>query len=227
MVKCETVDLEVPAEAEFVLEGKVLPHIREHEGRFGESTGVYLSYENPVVEIDAITHRKAPIYQALMPFTMEGHVLMGISFEAESLKAIQKVFPQVVRAHSSALEFGQLIVQIDKKSEDDPKKIIDYTLDLAPYTKSVVVVDQDVDINDPRDVAWAMSNRFQPDRDIVFAGWISFAFKRDMYVPRIPDMTRTTSIIRGFTSPLIIEVIIKPRIAITMTMSHIRNIPPF
>jgi UbiD family decarboxylase len=65
------------------------------------------------------------------------------------------------------LEFGQLIVQIDKKSEEDPKKIIDYTLDLAPYTKSVVVVDQDVDINDPREIAWAMSNRFQPDKDIV------------------------------------------------------------
>jgi len=166
-VACETVDLEVPAEAEFVLEGKVLPHIREHEGPFGESTGVYLSYDNPVAEIEVITHRKKPMYQALMPLTMESHVLVGISWEAENLKAIQKVFPQVVRAHISPLEFGQLIVQIDKQSEEDPRKVIEYTLDLNPYTKSVVIVDRDIDLYDPREVAWAISNRFQPDTDIV------------------------------------------------------------
>jgi 2,5-furandicarboxylate decarboxylase 1 len=167
MVKCETVDLEVPAEAEFVLEGKVLPHIREPEGPFGESTGVYLSYDNPVAEIDVITHREKPIYQALMPLTMEGHVLVGISWEAENLKAIQKKFPQVIRAHISPLEFGQLIVQIDKQSEEDPKRVIDYTLALNPYTKSVVIVDADIDLYDPKEVAWAISNRFQPDRDLV------------------------------------------------------------
>ena len=76
LVSCESVDLEVPARAEFVLEGKVLPNKREKEGPFGESTGVYLTYDNPVAEIDVITHRQTPIYHALMPFTNEESVLM-------------------------------------------------------------------------------------------------------------------------------------------------------
>lgn len=167
LVRCESVDLEVPARAEFVLEGKVLPHSREREGPFGESTGVYLSYDNPIIEIDRITHRKKPIYHGLMPVTTEESVLIGVSWEAENLKAIQKVFPQVKKAHINPLDFGQILVQIDKKSEEDPKRVIDYVLDLNPYTKSTVILDTDVDLYNPREVAWALSSRFQPDKDIV------------------------------------------------------------
>jgi len=167
LVKCQSVDLEVPAEAEFVLEGRVLPHVREPEGPFGEETGVYTAYDNPVAEIDVITCRKNPIYHGLMPFTREGCVLIGVSWEAENLKSIKKQFPQVEKAHISPLDFGQLVIQIDKKSEKDPKEVIDYALDLNPYTKSVVIVDMDVDLYDPKEVAWALSNRFQPDKDMV------------------------------------------------------------
>jgi 2,5-furandicarboxylate decarboxylase 1 len=167
LVKCESVDLEVPARADFVLEGRILPHKREKEGPFGESTGVYLTYENPIAEIDIITHRKNPIYHALMPFTGEESVLMGVSWEAENLRAIQRKFPQVVKAHISPLDFGKIIVQIDKKSDEDPKQVIDYVLELNPQNKSAVIIDTDVDIYNPKEVAWALSNRFQPDRDVI------------------------------------------------------------
>lgn len=167
LVKCESVDLEVPARADFVLEGRILPHKREKEGPFGESTGVYLTYENPIAEIDIITHRKNPIYHALMPFTREESVLMGVSWEAENLRAIQRKFPQVVKAHISPLDFGKIIVQIDKKSDEDPKQVIDYVLELNPRNKSAVIIDTDVDIYNPKEVAWALSNRFQPDRDVI------------------------------------------------------------
>ena len=167
LVKCESVDLEVPARADFVLEGRILPHKREKEGPFGESTGVYLTYENPIAEIDIITHRKNPIYHALMPFTGEESVLMGVSWEAENLRAIQRKFPQVVKAHISPFDFGKIIVQIDKKSDEDPKQVIDYVLELNPQNKSAVIIDTDVDIYNPKEVAWALSNRFQPDRDVI------------------------------------------------------------
>ncbi|MEE9611694.1 MAG: UbiD family decarboxylase, partial [Desulfatiglandales bacterium] len=167
LIRCESVDLEVPAQAEFVLEGKVLPHHREQEGPFGESSGVYLAYDNPVIDIEVITHRKNPIYQGLMPFTKEESVLMGVSWEAEHLKSIQQVFPQVEKAHINPMDFGQIIVQINKKSEEDPKQVIDYVLDLNPYTKSAVIIDTDVDLYNPKEVAWALSSRFQPDKDIV------------------------------------------------------------
>jgi len=166
LVKCESVNLEVPAGAEFVLEGKLMPNIREKEGPFGESTGVYLSYENPVAEIDVITHRKKPIFQALAPLTNEGYVLVSFSWEAEKLKHIRKVFPQVKRAHMSAHEFGQIIVQIDKQSDEEVKNIIEFTFDLSPYNKSVIAVDMDIDVTDPKDVAWAVANRFQAHKDL-------------------------------------------------------------
>lgn len=167
LVRCESVDLEVPAGAEFVLEGRVLPQSREKEGPFGESTGVYLSYDNPIVEIDVITHRKAPIYQGLMPFTREECVLMGASWEAENLRAIQKVFPQVKSAHINPNDVWQIIVQIDKQSEEDPKRIVEYVHGLNPYTKSAVIVDTDVDLHNPREISWALSSRFQPHRDVI------------------------------------------------------------
>ncbi len=167
LVKCESVDLEVPARADFVLEGRVLPHKREKEGPFGESTGVYLAYDNPIAEIDIITHRKNPIYHALMPFTGEESVLMGVSWEAENLRAIQRQFPQVVKTHINPLDFGQIIVQIEKKSDEDPKHVIDFVLELNRHNKSAVIIDTDVDIYNPKEVAWALSNRFQPDRDVI------------------------------------------------------------
>ena len=71
--------MEVPAHSEFILEGHIIPGERQQEGPFGESTGYYLTYNNPIAKITAITHRKKPIYQALMPFTNEEAVLLDFS----------------------------------------------------------------------------------------------------------------------------------------------------
>ena len=76
MIKGETVDLNVPAFAEIVLEGKILPHLREKDGPFGETSGYYVPYESPVIEIDTVTHRKDPYFQALHPWTHEAFILM-------------------------------------------------------------------------------------------------------------------------------------------------------
>lgn len=168
LVKCKTIGVEVPASAEFVLEGYIAPHVRETEGPFGETTGYYLTYDNPVVRIKALTRRKKPIYHALMPLTGEGMVIKGVSWEAENLRAVQSHFPNVKKLHLTTPSVGtHSIVQVEKKSKDEVAKIIDHIFSLGSYIKMVVVVDSDVDIFDPAEVEWALATRFQADADIL------------------------------------------------------------
>lgn len=167
LVRCESVDVEVPATAEFVLEGKVLPHVRKREGPFGESTGYYFTYDNPVAKIDVITHRKDPVYHALMTWTSEESVLVGVSWEAENLRAVQKVFPFVraIRLTPSSLG-AHAVVQIEKRSEQDGRQVADHLLS-DHHVKMVIVVDTDVDCSDLGEVEWALATRFQADKDTV------------------------------------------------------------
>ena len=165
LVKGETVNVEYPAEAEFVLEGQIFPHKREKEGPFGESTGYYFTDYNPVAKIKAICHRKNPVYQALMVWTTEESVLTDISWEMENLKKMQETFPNIKKVRLKTI--GLLaIVQIDKKSDEEGQKIIDHVMNNFPFIKWVVLVDTDVDIYDDKEVDWAMVTRTQPDRNM-------------------------------------------------------------
>lgn len=166
LVKCESVELEVPAGAEIVLEGYLTPNKRVPEGPLGESSGYYFTFESPVGEIKVITHRKKPIYNALMPFTIEESILMDLSWELDNLKSIQATFPNVLKVHLKMLGFIA-IVQIDKKSENDPSRIIEHMIDFHPFVKIVIVVDKDVDVYDPYEIDWAIATRFQPDKDMM------------------------------------------------------------
>ena len=166
LVKGETVNVEYPAEAEFVLEGQIFPHKREKEGPFGESTGYYFTDYNPVAKIKAICHRKNPVYQALMVWTTEESVLTDISWEMENLKKMQETFPNIKKVRLKTI--GLLaIVQIDKKSDEEGQKIIDHVMNNFPFIKWVVLVDTDVDIYDDKEVDWAMVTRTQPDRNMI------------------------------------------------------------
>jgi len=166
LVKCRSVSLEVPARAEFVLEGQFIPGVREREGPFGESTGYYLTYDNPVARITTLTHRRAPLYQALMPFGGgEEEVLIGVTWEGEILRAAQAVLPQVRKVHLRHVGLVAF-VQIEKRSDEDSSRVFDLLLSLNPSVKVVVVVDEDVDPYDFRDVEWAIATRCQPDEDI-------------------------------------------------------------
>lgn len=168
LAKCRSVDLEVPATAEFVLEGRVMPGPRETEGPFGESTGYYLTFQNPVADIGVVTHRSSPIYHALMPFTHEDQVLMEVSWEAEMLRALQRVFPPAQKLHLRQVGL-MTIVQIKKTAEGDGMDCIRQVLAVHPHTKTVMVVDEDVDPYNLEEVTWALATRFQPDRDVLVA----------------------------------------------------------
>ncbi|MDP2643340.1 MAG: UbiD family decarboxylase [Desulfobacterales bacterium] len=167
LTKCKTVDLEVPRHAEFVLEGKILPGVRETEGPFGESGGAYLTVQNPVAMINCICQRKQPMYHALMPFNKENGIISNIVWEATQLDAIRKAIPLVKKMHLLGSVGEIAAVQIEKKADDDGRKTIQKLFDLLPRVKGIVVVDTDIDVHDPDDLVWAVFTRFQVSRDLV------------------------------------------------------------
>src|SRR3990172_2839033 len=145
LVKCKTVDVDVPARAEFVLEGYLIPGRRDTEGPFGESNGYYFTYQNPVGKIKAITHRRDPIYHALMPWASEESVLSDLSWELDYLRNIQQTFPIVRRM--AIRNLGMVTVaQVEKKADEDVPKLLDYLLKTSPFIKVAIAVDADVNI---------------------------------------------------------------------------------
>ena len=170
VMKCVTNDVRVPANAEIVLEGRILPCIRAPEGPFGEFPQYYGERaKRHVAKIDAITHRPAPIFHTIVGGGNE-HLLLGaIPREATLLGHLQRSFPSVRDVHLSMGGVGRyvLYVQMDKRHEGEAKNVILGAFGGHYDLKTVVVVDPDVDIHNPREVEWAVTTRFQADRDLL------------------------------------------------------------
>lgn len=174
VVKCVTSDVRVPAEAEIVIEGRLLPNVREPEGPFGEFPKYYSERENrEIIEIDAVTHRSKPIYHTIVPAEMEHLLLGGIPREASLLSHLQRSHPGVTDVHLSVGGVCRyhLYIKLAKKHEGEPKNVILAAFGAHYDIKQVIVVDTDVDVHDPVEVEWAVATRFQADRDLlVIAG---------------------------------------------------------
>jgi 2,5-furandicarboxylate decarboxylase 1 len=168
LTKCETSDVDVPAHAEVVIEGKVLPNLREPEGPFGETSGYYFADNSHVIEVTAITHRKNPILQALHPTSQEVALLCGPSGEAELVEKLRaKGFDVKELALSAASGRTHVALSLKKRHESDPKQLLHYLLAGVSFIKHAVIVDDDVDVRDARDVEWAIATRVQADEDLV------------------------------------------------------------
>ncbi len=170
LVRCQTVDLEVPAEAEIVLEGRMLPKVRYKEGPFGELAGYYgPASEQPVVEISAVTHRKDPIFQTIFPSSFEHKLPNALMREVVLFLHVRHIVPDVKAVHLTMAGSGRFhaIVSIKKKYEGEGKSAIMAALASNKDVKHVVVVDDDVDIFDPFEVEWAIASRVQADQDVV------------------------------------------------------------
>ena len=170
VVKCQTNGVHVPANSEIVIEGRLLPGVRELEGPFGEFPKYYSARERrEVIEVDAITHRTQPIYHTIVPAEME-HLLLGsIPREATLLAHLQRSFPNVLDVHLSIGGVGRyhLFVKIRKTHEGQPKNVICAAFGAHYDIKQVIVVDEDVEVHEPQQVEWAVATRFQADRDLV------------------------------------------------------------
>lgn len=168
LVKCETVDAEAPAHAEVVIEGRILPKVREMEGPFGETSGYYFSDDSHVIEVTAITSRKDPIIQALHPTVHEVTLLGGPAGEAEMIQMLsQRGFAVKDLAISQSSNRAHVAIALHKNHEADPRQLLHFLLSGVPYIKHAVVVDDDVNVHDPEDVEWAIATRFQGDEDLV------------------------------------------------------------
>lgn len=169
LVKCETVDLEVPAEAEIVIEGTLLPGVREEEGPFGEYPKYYgPASPKPVVEVKAVTHRRDPVYHTIIPATREHLLLGGIAREAVLLQAVRQAVPTVKDVHltpGGSCRY-HAVISIEKRHEGEAKNAIFAALASSSEVKHVVVVDHDVDIFDPEEVEWAIATRCQAGRGV-------------------------------------------------------------
>lgn len=168
LVEGETVDLLIPAYAEIVLEGRIIPGKRESEGPFGELMGYYGGISPcPVIEIDAILHRNNPIYEVAFP-CREEHLSNGLIREVELYSSLKN---QVDVVDVNVTEGGgyrfNAFVSINKKREGDGKSAILAALGSNRELKQVVVVDSDVDIYDVQDIEWATTSRAQASKDFI------------------------------------------------------------
>jgi 4-hydroxy-3-polyprenylbenzoate decarboxylase len=174
LVKCETVDLEVPANAEIVLEGYVDLDDLRVEGPFGDHTGYYsLEDRFPAFHLTCVTRRKNPIYVSTIvgPPPMEDY-WMGYAVERIFLPLMTAQLPEIADMHMPAegVFHNLMIVAIRKSYPGHARKVMNaiWGLPGAMFTKCLVVVDHDVDVHNLREVVWKALNHIDPERDIQF-----------------------------------------------------------
>jgi len=168
LVKCKTIDVEVPRDCEIVLEGRITKE-RVPEGPFLDLTGIVDRVrQQPVIEIKCITHRNKPIYQTILAGRNEHKVLMGMPKEPTIFNEVNKVCECTdVYITPGGCSWLHAVIQIKKQNPDDGKKVIKAAFDGHKSLKHCVVVDDDVNIYDSNDVEWALATRFQADKAAV------------------------------------------------------------
>lgn len=169
VVKCETVDLEVPAMAEIVLEGIIQPGNQRMEGAFGEYTTLYgKPMMNPVIDITAITMRKAPIYLDIFSGHIDHQLVGGTPRLSSIYKAVQVACPTVKDVYMPPSGFCRLTcyISIEKRHEGEAKNAICAAFAVDPYIRYAVVVDSDVNIFDDSSIWRAITGRVRVDEDV-------------------------------------------------------------
>ncbi len=175
MVRCITVDLEVPAHSQIVLEGYVPPGERRVEGPFGDHTGYYsLADQYPVFHVTCITHQRNPIY----PTTIVGRppmedCYMGKATERIFLPLIKKQLPEIIDMNlpMEGVFHNLAFISIDKRYPGHARKVMHaiWGLGQMMFTKIIVVFDREVDVQNLGEVLWRLGNNVDPRRDTVFA----------------------------------------------------------
>ena len=168
---CSTIDLHVPAAAEIVIEGEILPGVREPEGPFGEFTGYFSRRSTEHVFVaKAIAMREKPWFQSIGSGRAGDHITtLGLIREAEITNALARVIPNVRGVHVplSGTSSFTAYVSIAQGRPGEAKHVIPVVLGVDHYLKLVVVVDDDIDVFDESEVLWAIATRMQADRDLV------------------------------------------------------------
>lgn len=177
VVRCKTIPVDVPADAEIVIEGEVVAGVREEEGPFGEFTDAYVPVmRNHVFKVKAITRRRDAIYHAILAGGTEDLNLVGVPIQTEIYKKVSTFVPRIKDIGTPGYVFG-CVIAIEKDNEDQPKNALLAAMAAYSWSKVVVVVDSDVNPFDAADVLWAIQTRATPETGIY-------------NIPRIPSYTR-------------------------------------
>lgn len=175
MVKCKTVDLEVPADSEIVIEGYVPLDELRREGPFGDHTGYYsLADDFPVLHVTAVTHRKNPIYMTtIVGKPPQEDCYLGKATERIFLPLLKLFIPEIVDMNLpwEGVFHNCVVLSIDKRYPGHAKKVMSAVWGFGQmmFSKYVVVVDKHVDVQDLSQVAWHVFNNTDPKRDTLFA----------------------------------------------------------
>ncbi len=174
LVRCESVDVEVPASAEIVLEGYVDPEELRREGPFGDHTGFYsLADDYPVFHLTALTRRRQPVYHTIIvgrPPMEDCH--MAAAIERLFLPLLKKQLPEIADLHMpfEGIFHNLVLVSIDKQYPGHARKVMHalWGMGQAMVSKVIVVLERDVNLRDYSEVAWKALNHIDPERDIEF-----------------------------------------------------------
>lgn len=169
VVHCKTVDLDVLADAEIVLEGRVKPWELETEGPFGELAGYYGKVSRqPVAEFTAMTYRSRPIAQTILAGSCEEKLPEALAREVALIAAVSQTVPGITAARITMAGVGRFhaVIQLQKRGEGDARQAMLAAFSADKDLKHVVAVDTDVDPFSPADVEWAIATRMQADRDL-------------------------------------------------------------
>jgi len=165
-----TVDVEAPAGAEFVIEAEFVPGELYEEGLVSEFHGMYVDYgKSPVLRVKGITHRQNPYYQVILPGRYHEHFIIGaMAIETTALRNIRTAVPGVKHAYITEGGMGRshLVVSLSNPRPGEGQKAVFAAFAHCNLIKQVTVVNDDISIDDPVDVEWAIAARMRADRDI-------------------------------------------------------------
>ena len=182
MVKCKTVDIEVPAYAEMVLEGYLNPGELEDEGPFGDFMGFYIEvFKNQVFHINCLTMRRDPMVQVIRAGSRDDITLLGSPREAQIKRALENINIDVTAINIMITgNYLTCAIAIRKQYEYEVKNALMAAFASFKFLKNCIIVDHDVDVFDPADIFWAMSSRMRAEQGLLIVP-NSMGFGRDKY----------------------------------------------
>ncbi len=227
MIPCKTVDLEVPADAEIVLEGWVDPAERRREGPFGDHTGYYsLARDYPVFHLKAVTRRKSPIYPTIIVGRPpQEDYWLGKATERIFLPIIRMLLPEVVDINMPAegIFHNLVIVSMKKRYPGHARKVMYalWGLGLMMLAKTIVVVSEHVNVHNLSEVAWRATGNIDPKRDLVILEGpmddLDHAALRHRYGGKLGVDATEKSEIDGITQPWPDEIVMSEQIRALVT----------
>ncbi len=163
-----TVDVDIPAHGEIVIEGFIDPRDKEEDGTLGESSGYYMAFgKSPTIHVTGLKYRKGALYHAVVPWAREVDSLLYLVHGLDFIPKMRREIPSLRQIHLVPMTFGShVVMSIDSDHKGEIRRALTLALSFTSVKKAVLV-DVDVDPQDDQEVEWALATRFQADRDLI------------------------------------------------------------